>query len=77
MKTKVYCVYRGYRSTEAIAVYYNPNRAVELIKSIADANNGGIYRMWTMDNVDYYDCGLNIYKVVEKDLQEIKDNLLT
>lgn len=77
MKTKVYCVYRGYRSTAAIAVYFNEDEAVSLIKNIAEANNGGIYRMWTMDNVDFYDCGLNIYKIVEKDLQEIQDNLLT
>ena len=66
---KQYFVYRGYRSNEPIAIYYNMDQVTALVHNTAAQENYGMYRSWTMDGVAFYDCGGTIYRVVKKVVQ--------
>ena len=46
------------------------DQVIALVHNTAAERNFGFYRSWTMDGIDFYDCGDIVYKVVEKDLQE-------
>jgi hypothetical protein len=70
MESKQYFVYRGYRGSEPIAIYHNMDQVIALVHNTAAEHNFGFYRSWTMDGIDFYDCGDIVYKVVEKDFQE-------
>lgn len=70
MEDKQYFVYRGYRGSEPIAIYYSMDQVTAFIQNSAAQRNYGLYRSWTLGGVDFYDCGDVVYKVVEKDFQE-------
>ena len=77
MENKQYFIYRGYRGTDAVAIYYSYDQVMAYIMNYAAGHNNGIYRSWCIDDIDFYDCGPTVFKVIAKDFEDIREVLLT
>lgn len=58
-----YLVYRGYTAQEPFAEYYSMDQVTALVHNYAAQYNYGLYRSWTIDGTDYYDCGAIVLMV--------------
>ena len=59
-----YLIYQSFRAASDPVVAFNTEDEVaNFITSEADRLNYGLYRWWSIDNVDYYDVGPHIYAV--------------
>ena len=59
-------MFKVYKWDKLVASFENWDDVMKFVGARAQEDNCGIFRHWVMDGVHHFDCGPDVYRVVEE-----------